>query len=302
MTITNPYTSQAISGYNTSPPSDDGSQTSSNRVEWAKHKTKLGDPIKTLAEAVNSQTLSAFSSLISYIESAQPSNMIINPDFRVAQLGTTFTATTQTVNNDDTYLLDQWILLAEGADTVDVSQSTTTVPKGSYSSIALDVETANRKFGILQIIEARDAARILGGSASLSFQARISGSSLTKLRAAIITWNGTADSVTSDIISAWGAVGVNPTLVANWTYENTPADLTTPTTSFQTYTVESVAIDTASGKNVGVFIWSDAKTTTIGDFLYIANVNLVPGTKALDTTARLFETEMALCQRHLEKS
>ena len=47
------YTSQAISGYNASPPSDDGSQTSTNEITWSKHKTKLGDPIKTLAEAIN---------------------------------------------------------------------------------------------------------------------------------------------------------------------------------------------------------------------------------------------------------
>lgn len=55
----NPYTSQSISGYNSSPPPDDGSQTSANKVEWAKHKTKLADPIKTLAEAINSQITNA---------------------------------------------------------------------------------------------------------------------------------------------------------------------------------------------------------------------------------------------------
>lgn len=59
----NPYTTQAISGYNSSPPPDDGSQTDANKVAWSKHKTKLADPIKTLSEAVNSQALSAFNRL-----------------------------------------------------------------------------------------------------------------------------------------------------------------------------------------------------------------------------------------------
>ena len=59
----NPYTSQSIAGYNSSPPPDDGSQTSANRVEWAKHKTKIGDPIKTLTEAINTQALSAINTL-----------------------------------------------------------------------------------------------------------------------------------------------------------------------------------------------------------------------------------------------
>jgi len=63
-TGTNPYTSASISGYNTSPPDDDGSKSSDNRVSWAKHKTKLGDPIKTLAEADVSNTSAAFAKTI----------------------------------------------------------------------------------------------------------------------------------------------------------------------------------------------------------------------------------------------
>ena len=54
-----PYTSQSISGYNSSPPPDDGSQTSANLVQWSKHKTKIGDPIKTLAEAMNTAMANA---------------------------------------------------------------------------------------------------------------------------------------------------------------------------------------------------------------------------------------------------
>ena len=64
MTANNPYTSVVISGYNVSPPSDDGAQTSSNQLEWDKHKTKLGDPVRTLAEAVNTNALAAFGALV----------------------------------------------------------------------------------------------------------------------------------------------------------------------------------------------------------------------------------------------
>jgi len=59
----NPYTTQSISGYNSSPPPDDGSQTTANKVTWAYHKTKIGDPIKTLAEAINTQCVSAINTL-----------------------------------------------------------------------------------------------------------------------------------------------------------------------------------------------------------------------------------------------
>lgn len=54
------YTSQTISNYNTSPPPDDGSTGADNQVSWAKHKTKLADPIKTLAEAINTHLVAVF--------------------------------------------------------------------------------------------------------------------------------------------------------------------------------------------------------------------------------------------------
>lgn len=59
----NPYTSQAISGYNANPPPDDGSQTSANKVEWQKHLDKIGGPLKTLVEGVNSAANTAINVL-----------------------------------------------------------------------------------------------------------------------------------------------------------------------------------------------------------------------------------------------
>lgn len=54
------YTQPSITGYNASPPPDDGSSTSANELTWAKHKDKLADPIKTYAEAVDANVLAAF--------------------------------------------------------------------------------------------------------------------------------------------------------------------------------------------------------------------------------------------------
>ena len=53
------YASQTISGYNSSAPPDDGSTGSSNLLKWSNHKTKLADPIKTLAEDINSALVTA---------------------------------------------------------------------------------------------------------------------------------------------------------------------------------------------------------------------------------------------------
>lgn len=228
-------------------------------------------------------------------------NRIINGDFRVAQRGTSFTSATTPANSDDTYLLDRWFVLSDGNDIVDVTQEASVVPTGGQTAIALDVETANKKFGIAQIIEAKNCKGLIGNTVTLSFKAKVSATTkLDNLKAAIVAWSGTADSVTSDIISAWGDEGTNPTLIANATFENTPANLS-PTTSYQTFTI-SAAVDTASAANVIVFIWSDVTDTTAGDFLYITDVQLEPGANATPFEHRPHGTEMALCQRYYEKS
>lgn len=55
------YTTQSISGYNATPPADDGTAIESNKIKWATHKDKLADPIKILAEAIDS-------ALVTYVD------------------------------------------------------------------------------------------------------------------------------------------------------------------------------------------------------------------------------------------
>lgn len=225
-------------------------------------------------------------------------NFIINGDFAVSQRGTSFTAATTPANNDDTYLLDQWILLSDGNDIVDVSQDTSDVPSGVLQCIALDVETANKKFGILQILEQKNAIGAIGETVAVTFAMKTAGSGkIDNVKCAIISWDGTADTVTSDIISAWGTEDTNPTLVANWTYENTPTDLN-PTTSWAEYTV-SATIDTASTKNIGIFIWSDVTDVDVGDFLRIAKVRMAVQSTAVTFIPEDIQMNIAKCRRYL---
>jgi hypothetical protein len=216
----------------------------------------------------------------------------------IAQRGTSFTSTSS-ANNDDTYVLDRFYILSDGNDIVDVTQ-TTTVPTGAKYSIGLDVETVNKKFGIAQIIENANCYDAIGGNVTISFQAKVSATAnLDNIKCAIVAWSGTADTVTSDIISAWNAEGTNPTLIANATYENTPANLGV-TTSFATYSV-TANVDTASTSNIILFIWSDVTTTALGEFLYITNVQLEKGSTATSFDYRPYGTELALCQRYYYK-
>jgi hypothetical protein len=228
-------------------------------------------------------------------------NYLLNGNFSVAQRGTSYTST-GSANNDDTYILDRWYILSDGNDAIDVTQDTTTVPTNGNYAIALDVETVNKKFGIAQIIENRNCIGLIGNTVTFSFKAKVSSTTkLDNVKAAIVAWSGTADTVTSDIISTWNAEGTDPTLIANATYENTPVNLNL-TTDYQTFSL-TANIDTASTKNVIVFIWSDVTDTTLGDFLYIAESKVELGSTA---TAFVyangnFAGELSACQRYYQR-
>ena len=225
-------------------------------------------------------------------------NALINGQFAVAQRGTSFVAG---ANNDTDYTLDRWKLFSDGNDVVDVTQETTIVPTNRQYAIALDVETANKKFGIAQIIEKKNCVNLIGETVTLSFQAKVSATTnLDNVKAAIIAWDGTADEPTDDMISAWGAEGTDPTLATNFTYENTPSNLNL-TTSYATYSV-TASVDTASTDNIIVFIWSDVTTTSAGEFLYITDVKLEAGQAATPFEHRSYGDELALCQRYYYES
>ena len=171
------------------------------------------------------------------------------------------------------------------------------MPTNRQTAIALDVETANKKFGIAQIIEQKNCVNLIGETVTLSFQAKVSATTnLDNVKAAIIAWDGTADAPTDDMISAWGVEGTNPTLDTNFTYENTPANLNL-TTSYATYSV-TASVDTASAKNIIVFIFSDVTTTSAGEFLYITDVKLEAGQAATPFEHEDLGTTFAKCQRY----
>lgn len=254
------------------------------------------DLVKDGAQAIEDLALAVDSAI-----TAASQNAIINGNMMVAQRGASFTST-GSANNDDKYTLDRWYILTDGNDVIDVTQSTD-APTGSLNSIALDVETINKKFGIAQIIEQKNCIGLIGQTVTLSFQAKVSSTTkLDNVKAAIVAWSGTADTVTSDIVSAWEVEGTNPTLIANATYENTPANLNV-TTSWATYSI-TATVDTASTKNIIAFIWSDVTDTTLGDFLYVTDVQLEYGSAATRFAMHGggIENEISACRRYYEKS
>lgn len=215
---------------------------------------------------------------------------IMNGDFQVSQRATTFVSG---ANNDDVYTLDRWNLISDGNDVFDVSQEATEVPDGAAYSIKLDVETAKRG-GIVQFLENKDAKKFKGKSVSVSFS--VKSANIAALRCAVLSWGSTADAVTSDVVGTWAAT---PTWAANWTAENTPADLTV-TSDWTTVKVENIAIDSATVNNLALVIWTPNEET-IGDIVYITNVQMNEGAVALPFQPKSFEEELRACQRYYER-
>jgi hypothetical protein len=209
-----------------------------------------------------------------------------------------FTSATTPDNSDGSYIFDNWFVLSDGNDIVDLSRVTTGLPDGAQGKYRMDVETVNKKFGLFQIAEQAAIANIIkAGAASLTFDYQITGSSIGGIRAAIFAWSGTADAPTRDIVSAWGATDTLLTPVTSWAVAGN-SGLLVPTTSWQTGTVANAAIANTV-TNIGVGIWSeDATATTLGDFLEITRINLVPGAQPLPIVAEDPTVEKQRIFRH----
>lgn len=220
-------------------------------------------------------------------------NRLINGCMRVQQQTTVGTT-------DDSYTLDQWTLLLEAASAAAVAQETSDVPtNGSNRALRLTVGSGeDNKFGVVNIIEFLDCSDLRGKKVSL--QAKLKATTaITDVRMAVLEWTGTADSVTSDVVSSWGSAGTNPTLATNWAYLGTPANLS-PTTSWATYRVENLTVG-ASANNLAVFIWCEDESTTVTtDILRITDVQLEEGAACMAFERRLLALERALCERYFQ--
>lgn len=224
-------------------------------------------------------------------------NYIINPCFEVNQQAVgTYTSETTPANSDDTYIMDQWILLSDGHGVVDVSLDTSGAFAGCRCSLKADVETANKKFGFLQPFESVNSISFRNQVVSVSFKAKTaSGKVINNLRCAILEWTGTADAITSDCVSAWGAQGTNPTWATSWAALNTPANLAL-TTSEQTFKIENITVG-ASTNNLAVFIWCDDTDAAVDDLLYLSAVKFEIGPVATICIVPRFDDELRKCQR-----
>jgi len=78
------YNSPTLSGYNSNPPPDDGTESAENEVTWAVIKTKLTDPLKDYSEAIDSATGLAFAEQTVFVNNANGEPTINSTVFDIA--------------------------------------------------------------------------------------------------------------------------------------------------------------------------------------------------------------------------
>lgn len=210
-------------------------------------------------------------------------NRLINGGFSVNQRGATSVA-------DDAYCLDRWYALTETGN-VTVAQQTLQENGTPFNIRLTQPDVAAKRIGLAQIVEAVNCRDLRGKSATLRLRVRNSDGG--QVNYAILEWSGTADAVTSDVISAWAG---SPTYIASIA-ERAKGTLT-PAANTWTDVVALTSTINAAANNLIVLIWSNAAMAQNAT-LDLARVQLEEGAVATPIEGRPHGIEFELCRRYL---
>lgn len=225
-------------------------------------------------------------------------NLIINGAFNVDERGVGSVGSTVA---DAAYAMDRWKYIGEASATVAAASFTTSVVDSFLTYGFVKFTGTSDKGGLIQFIESTGiigSTFLSGRTVTFSAYIKVSNTRLGNIKMAILRWEGSVDSLTSDPISAWGADGTNPTLVANFTFLNTPANLGV-TTSYVRYSVTAAVGTTAS--NLAVMIWNDDKSYSANDQISVTGCQLEISPAATASEIRPETIERLLCARYCQR-
>jgi len=215
-------------------------------------------------------------------------NRLINGGFSINQRATSTGAT-------NTYTLDRWICANQSANTTITQQ--TDQANGIPFNIRVGNGATAQKFGVIQYVESANCRDLRGKQVTLSFSVRFNGGTPT-IRYGIIEWTGTADTITTPIISNYGTTP--PTIATGGTLNST---IFNPTAADTWYNLTLTYTAGSSMNNLAVVIMTNSSSSFNSNRnLDIANVQLEEGSTATPFEFRPISTELSLCQRYYYKT
>lgn len=221
-------------------------------------------------------------------------NLLINGGMDVWQLGTGSTS-----RADDVYALDGWYVLTQ---TGAINAVRSDLPfDGARQALRLtQAQASAQRIGLGQIVEGRDSIPTRGRSVVLSGRAQCS--TTATLRYAILSWSGTEDSVTSDVVADWTSAVFTTSGFFNST---TLAVVATGSVALTAGTWADITMATgavpSACTNLIVVFHTDA-TLAQNVTLDFANIKLAEGSVATPYVHEPFATAVQRAQRLFEKT
>ncbi len=167
--MTNPYSAPTLTGYDSSPPPDDGSEVESNRLEWAKHKDKHGDPLKSYGEGISAATSAAFDTIFLNATVTKSTAYTVTTADRGKLFLVTGTTTLTLPKASDAG--NGWAAAVKKTDSANV---TTIDGDGSETIDGTTTRTLNDQNETIVIVSDGTNWRIASTAASLSSEVRLS--------------------------------------------------------------------------------------------------------------------------------
>jgi hypothetical protein len=222
-------------------------------------------------------------------------NYIDNSGFLIAQRGTSVSTT------DRNYGLDRWYTLTSTGTPSQAQLSTPNVQSGKNLRI---YATTTQYNGVAQILPSEKSWSARGKDMMLSFKGLSNVNSKT-LRYALLWWDGTADSITRDVVNDWSST----TYTTGNFFASTDLSLiktgTLSLTSSGTWYQGNVSISAAemggsteSHNNLILFFWLESQMSNT-NYFYLGDIDLFEGTTERIYCSKSYREELLECCSYL---
>jgi hypothetical protein len=208
---------------------------------------------------------------------------------------------TLTQRADDAYGPDRiYVLSSSGTINSVQTARVSEQPTGTstrYAGQFRQSDSTARQYGWASILPNANVQELRGQQVTFAIKVRTDGTEVPNIRMAIVEWTGTADTVTSDIVSAWAA---SPTLIANAAYAAQTTDCAL-TATYAQYSVTATLGTTFN--NLVLFVWTPSTEAQNDDF-YTKEIQLTKGARPVpwQLLSIPYGEDFILCKQFCEKS